>query len=600
MPIPRNNDGRNSAGKITPLGGAALAFGTAFAYRIAYFLSVRGDPLMTDVDSVPDAWLYHNWAVDILGGVGGHTPFRMGPLYAWFLVLVYKTFGLHFYAVIGAQLVLGALAASFVYLLARRMFNPMAAAAAAAVWVLYLPAAYFDTQILPASLAVVLAAAGLYFAAGAFNEGGRLREAFLSGSLFGLTALARPNLLLLVPFLVVWGLVRRPRVLRVAAAICAPIIIIAVGTAVYNKIAGDEWVLISSQGGPNFYIGNNADATGGFSVPRGIVARPEEIASGGMKTQAEEALGRKLTYSAASRWWFERGVDFLARNPAKAAYLYGRKLLLLTNSREPTLNTVFEIRKVFSPFHAVPIPYFGILFGLGGVGILISLLDTPPRNGRGLLACYISAAAASLLLFFVADWHRLLLAPALAAGAGFAIGRVIEDVRARRWAPAAAIAAAVGLTISWSAWPAFETERTTDLVKAHLDYGTYYLDAGDYESATRHYRRAVALAPRDSYALDLLGQSYDRRGRADLARAYYLEAIKSDPAGPLPYYDLALTYTRTGGWAAAIPYLERATQIQPDFADAWLLLGECYRRIGYESRAMIAFDNARRSGAPPR
>ena len=34
-----------------------------------------------------------------------------------------------------------------------------------------------------------------------------------------------------------------------------------------NRIAGDDWVFISSNGGINLFIGNNPLATGGFQAP---------------------------------------------------------------------------------------------------------------------------------------------------------------------------------------------------------------------------------------------------------------------------------------------------------------------------------------------
>ena len=48
--------------------GPAIIFLAALAYRVAYFLTVRDDPLMTYVDAIPDASLYHNWAVKLIGG----------------------------------------------------------------------------------------------------------------------------------------------------------------------------------------------------------------------------------------------------------------------------------------------------------------------------------------------------------------------------------------------------------------------------------------------------------------------------------------------------------------------------------------------------
>ena len=173
---------------------------------------------------------------------------------------------------------------------------------------------------------------------------------------FGAAALARPNLLLFVAALALWPLARRRAPRLAVAAFVLPVVLVVGAVTLRNKIVADEWVVISSQGGVNFFIGNNREAPGSFAAPRGTIGRPEALNETQTKAQAEAAVGRPLSPSEASRWWFKRGLRYLARNAGDAARLYGRKVSLLTNSYEVTLNADYNFRGNFSPFHRVPVP----------------------------------------------------------------------------------------------------------------------------------------------------------------------------------------------------------------------------------------------------
>jgi len=484
--------------------GPAVIFLAALAYRVLYFLTVRDDPLMTYVEAVPDASLYHNWAVSLLGGSAPAGAYYIGPAYAYFLALVYKLFGVHLYAVLFIQLGLGAATAALVYVLARRLFGRLAAAVAGLLWAIYLPAVFFDTQILPASLTLFLVTASLAALAAALEgRRGALAAALGAGALFAAAVMARPNLALFVPALALWPLLRRGRYWRSVVAFAAPVVVVVAAATVRNKVVADDWVVISSQGGVNFFIGNNRYAPGSFLAPRGTLARPEALNEVQTRAQAERALGRPLTASEASRWWLRRGLRFLVRQPAKAALLYGRKVSLLTNSYEVTLNTDFNFRRRFSAFHRLDIPYYGVLFALGGVGLAAGWRRGPP--GRRLLGAYLLATAGSVIVFFVVDWYRLPLAPALAVAAGNGVAVLVEEVRGRRWLPFGLAAGSAALLLTYAWLPGVGVDRDAITTQSHFNYGTYYLVQGQLEEATAHFRRALTYKEDNAYALGYQG-----------------------------------------------------------------------------------------------
>ncbi len=557
--------------------GPAIIFILALAYRLAYFLTVRDDPLMTYVDAVPDASLFHNWAVDIINGVGPKTAYYIGPAYAFFLALVYKLFGVHLYAVLLVQIVLGAATAALVYVLARRLYGPLAAAIAGSVWVFYLPAVFYDTLVLPASLMLFLVTASLLLLAVALDFGRRwFVAAAAAGLLIGAAALARPNLLLFVPALALWPLLRRVPVWRVVAVFAVPVVLIVGGVTARNKIVADEWVVVSSQGGVNFFIGNNRDAPGSFMPPRGTIGRPEALNEVQTRALAEAALGRPVTTAEASRWWLKRGLRYLARNAGDAALLYGRKISLLTNSYEVTLNADFGFRRNFSFLHRVPIPYFGLLFAFGTVGLALGWQGEP--LGKRALAIFFLSTALSVVLFFVVDWYRLPLAPVLAVAAGSGVARIWEDGRHRRWKAAALATAAAALLLAFSWVPGVGCDRDAIATQSYFNYGTYYLVQGDMDEAAAHFREALKYKDDNAYALGYLGLVYERQARDDLAQYYYLKSLEIDPLDAETNYFLAASLARRGKYHLAVPLLETAVGSFPGYADAWRMLGECHIR----------------------
>ena len=565
--------------------GPAIIFISALAYRLAYFLTVRDDPLMTYVDAVPDASLYHNWAVNIINGVGPTTAYYIGPAYAFFLALIYKLFGVHLYAVILVQTVLGAATAVLVYVLARRLYGALAGAVAGGIWVFYLPAVFYDTQILPASLMLFLVTASLLLLAVALDFGRRwFAAAVAAGLLFGAAALARPNLLLFVPALALWPLLRRGAAWRAVAVFVVPVVLVVVAVTVRNKVAADEWVVVSSQGGVNFFIGNNREAPGSFIAPPGTIGRPEALNEIQTRALAEAALGRPVTAAEASRWWLKRGLKYLVRNPGDAALLYGRKVSLLTNNYEVTLNADSGFRRNFSFLHRIPVPYFGLVFAFGAVGLALGWRGEPP--GRRALAIYFLATALSVVLFFVVDWYRLPLAPVLAVAAGNGVALIREDARRRRWKSAALATAAAALLLAFSWVPGVGCDRDAIATQSYFNYGTYYLVQGDLDEAAAHYRKALTYKDDNAYALGYLGLVYERRGRDDLAQYYYVKSLEIDPLDAETNYFLAGSLARRGRYHVAVPFLETAVESFPGYADAWRMLGECHiKRRNYAAAA---------------
>jgi len=205
-----------------------------------------------------------------------------------------------------------------------------------------------------------------------------------SGFVTGLSAIARPNILLFglaacfwllffdatsrERFRVRWkaGLVRA---LLFGGACLVPILPVTVR----NAVEGDDLVLVSSQGGVNFYIGNNAASDGTTAVVPGTRAGWWEGYRDTIAI-AEAAEGRSLDPSEVSQHFFGEAFEFIRQKPQEWFDLTCRKAGYFFNRAEFTNNQPirFFAERFGSIVRLLPIG-FGVIAPLSLLGLILCL-----------------------------------------------------------------------------------------------------------------------------------------------------------------------------------------------------------------------------------
>src|SRR2546427_1166399 len=209
-------------------------------------------------------------------------------------------------------------------------------------------------------------------------------------------------------------------------------LLVALGpVAVRNRAVSGEWVLVSSHGGLNFYIGNNAEADGTYRSIPGIAPDIEgQIRDA--RAVAETAAGRPLRASEVSSHFYRRAGEWIARRPGAALRLFLRKLAYCFNAVDLSLNYSYAYYSrdeatllralVVGPGLLVPLGFFG-------------LAAVPRRaGGRGFWtwAAFVPVYAVSVAAFFVSGRYRLPLLVPLCVGAGATVVSLVDAARARR------------------------------------------------------------------------------------------------------------------------------------------------------------------------
>ena len=145
-----------------------------------------------------------------------------------------------------------------------------------AVLPIYRGTRIFDTQFLLPVLLVLLLVLGMLLAFMA-AEGRSVLLAGLSGLSLGLYSITRPNILVFFPVVIWWAFKTAKRMGAASGRRFATILVLGLmlpplAATVRNRVVADDLVLIASQGGVNFYIGNNPQSNGMQAVVPGTRA----------------------------------------------------------------------------------------------------------------------------------------------------------------------------------------------------------------------------------------------------------------------------------------------------------------------------------------
>ncbi len=428
---------------------AVSLFAAAATARILYVVSVWPHPATRY--PVLDCLAYHDWALEILAGDWlGDRVYYQDPLYPFFLAGLYALFGPGTREVLIAQALLGAASVVVIFAFARELFGERVGLVAGLLAATYQVLFFYEALLLKGTLKLFVFSVALLLAARAAAGGSPWRW-LPAGFWLGLGCLIRPNALLFAPLLGIFawrshGHDLRRRRLALGLALLG--LLAAIGPiAIRNAVVGGDVVVLNSQGGQNFYIGNfRGNRTGTFVAPRFLRADPR-YEEDDFRRVAERALGRPLQPSEVSRYWLRRGLEEIAADPAHFVRHLARKAVVFVNAHEVADNESYEFfARHVSSFLALPLPGWGALLPLALCGFAFARRE---RQAALPIAFFLTYSA-GLLPFFVLSRLRLPLVPVVIAFAALALVRIAGTLRRRELARAAAtlgfLAAALALT----------------------------------------------------------------------------------------------------------------------------------------------------------
>ncbi|MEA2063542.1 MAG: tetratricopeptide repeat protein, partial [Gemmatimonadota bacterium] len=577
--------------RISPLVWILLA---ALAIRLFYLMELASTPWFSH--PIIDERFFDDWAQRIAhGSFISNEPLFRGPLYALFLAAVYAVFG-HTYLVPRLLTVLlGTGSCFFMYYLGRKAFNRTTGLMAAMLGALYFPFIFFEGTLLIVGLFTFLNLVTLaaLFRAGESLPGedgddtGPVRSCGRgwlwwggAGVCAGLAAIARPNILLFLGFFFLWmaGTAlhrRRTRfiILRHLTVFCAAMGLMIAPCTIHNYLVSHDFVLISSQAGINFFIGNNPRSTGIYTpLPGSFPLRGRYVDTAWLfaRNQAEKETGLTLRPSQISQYWFNRGLRFWREEPGQAIKLLFKKFHMFWLG--PEINNIMFVTFRRSRSRILKLVPFD--FGLIGPLALLGLLAVPWSAGaepdgkgvfgkRRLLLLFTVSYLLSVVPFFNSGRYRLPMVPVCIIFAAWALTEIVRHAKRKHWKQLLTIF--LPLLILFSLAINIDPYGVTsdDPAKARWSLANAYQSQGEIGTAMDLYREVLQFDPGLTEAHLNLGNCYLQRDQFEHALRCYRKAMETDPGNATPYNNAAIASLGLKDRESAFSLVTRAWKCDP-------------------------------------
>lgn len=528
-----------------------------------------------------DELYHHRWAKAIASG--NFLPdgvFFRAPLYPYFLGVIYFIFGDGPWTPRIIQMLLGLGSTVAVWLIAKEVIREkLGVAVAAMLWAVCPILIYYEARLLldaPFSSAFPWL---IWFAIRSRQKRGFI---WFTGILLGFMSITRPTAIVIFPVLAIflaWGS-SRPilLVLKFALATAIPIFPVTIS----NTLNGD-FVLISSQGGINFYIGNNPKSDGVSAI---VPEFGHNWQYRQCKSLAERSLGRELSPAQVSSFFMRKGISFWFNHPIPALKLVLKKIWLLLGATEIGNNG-----NIYFLFDGSPLKWS---LWIGWSFVLVLAILSFRYSSFWYQAFFAGLAItymASVVLFFVCSRFRLPVIAILIVPAGAGFSALVELVRVKRFAPV--LASTILYALLWlDPWKM----RRPDDALSRFALGNIHFRQGRYSDALSEYRRALELAPGARSVSLNIGALFFKIGELDSARKYFEnEASNPDGEKSRAMANLSFLAKIMGDTASALVLSQMALEYS-DSTDAavWfnrikvLLWSGDYRNAAKEAELSIA------------
>lgn len=612
---PGSVPGRADSPALPWIWPAALATVLLVALAVRFGLALEGRALAQSLSRVLDARYYVETARALSAGAGLlPRPFFMSPGYTGFVALFARVFGDPVVPVILAQILIDGFTCLLTAVLTARLFGRPAGFFAGLLLAIHGPLILASSRILPETLVVFLLVLLAIALTHLDRRTGRGTSA-AAGILLGLICLLRSNAILFLPLLLAslafrGGSGGRRTALTSAAIVLAGFLAVILPVTLFNAIVGRDLVLISTNGGVNFYIGNATAGDGRMMSLNSLPLAPgqfQDNPAGGLFERsvhafAESRVGRSLRPSEAATFWWSQGLEEIERSPFLWAKLVLRKAFLVVNGFE-----IPQVENIYFTERYLHLPRGSLSFtsrflwplALAG-SILLLRRRRVPRDLLLLSAAY----AASLLVFFVTWRHRLPLVPLAACFAAFTVVRCVELARSRSMRPlfrALALLTLTGIVCNLS--PALGRTGYEggffDIPKDYLDFAgehnnlaTVFLERGQAAAAEAEARRGLEINPRSSALWFNLACALVARGALSEAVQATESSLALNPKEPAALTLLGQIRYEQRDFTGARDVLERAMQIDPSQARAWGTFGITLNALGDAPGSLAALREA--------
>ena len=554
----------------------------ALGLRVLFLIEVKDNPFFNNPTS--DAYYYDAQAQSIAGGdVVGREVFFRAPGYPYWLGSIYALFGHSYLAVRIIQHLLGMVSLVLLFLLGRRLFSPAVGMVASLLAFLYPVLMYFEGQLLFDWFLTFLCLLWVFIFL-VTRERKAMGLWFVVSALFGLICVTRPTFLpLAIPLFVypIWEHFKRTGArfaVRLGVVIAAGLAITILPVTLRNYIVGKDPVLVASQGGINFYIGNNPGADGYTARMPTDIGASWEISE--MSFYVERQLGHRPTPSEESEFWYSKGLQFIVHQPTDFLKLVIKKLYLFWNALEIPNNLNFYTFSQYALLlRVMPVGFWCV----GPLGVLGMMLAWRKQRGR-MVVSFVTMYCVVMVMFFVCDRYRLPVVPFLCIFASFALVELFTSVKRKEFKPLMVYGGSLVLLAVLINGNAYKIEKEEPVHQSYM-LGLIEQQHGNLVQAVSYFGQASVYGKsmRNLYlhwgeCEAALGHTEEAKGKFRLELAYH-----PDSYGALA--DLSAMFLGERAMDSVIIYATRAISVKPFMPSAYVSLGQAYSLLHDLSRA---------------
>ena len=558
-----------------------IIFGLSVILRMIYLWQYHGTEYWGNL--TVDANFHLQWAQSIANGnFWGNEVFFRAPFYPYLLALFHLLTSGNLLGIIILQNIIGLASFLLVYKLADNVCGRIPARISAIIYLLSFDFIFFESELLLDFLLVFFLPL-IFLNIFKADKSGRKIFWLISGILLGLSAATRPTTLILLAIVPLFFLRYRSKLFSPRNWLISMLLFAAGTFAILlpigfrNAVVGGEFSLIPSQGGINFYIGNNPTASGWSA------AMPEPLGAfwqyADCRQIAENETGKILKPSQVSNYWLKKGLSFWSSTPGRALGLTVRKAGLLVSSKDLSNNRNLAQFKKRVPVSHIFIVKWWLLIPFGILGIIVSLRkDFKAR----LLFIFMLVYSLVLILFFITSRFRLPLMPFWIIFAGQGIYYAYHMFKSRDVKKLILI----GLLFIAGFFISFHDFYKIDFSNPQQELytqGNRLLSSGNYDLAIRSYRELLQRNPNFPQAAMNIGAAYVRLGQLDSAKIYYLQELRVNPDSALTLSSLAEIYRLQGNSTTAYQFAKSALQAKPYFTE--ILINYCKAARAEQSQA---------------
>jgi len=555
-----------------------LLFVFAILIRTIYFVEFKENPFFEYVHPSHDSLNVHNGALEISAGniLLDKKGFKY-PFYSYFVAGIYSLTHHTVYAVWITQFILGALAASLLFLIGTNLFNRTVGVICSLFYALYGPNLFYEGIMLRASLTEFLAVLSFYFLI-KLERKLSYGSLLLSGVSLSFMIQCRANTVVLLPFVLFYlyfgTLGKESLKLRLKHLSVFVLALALVGLPLLLRgFYVEKRFQFYDPGGPHVFLMGNLVDYDGLGWHNGSPRYKEYQQKNGEKLRDDY------------KWVLKKVFNELSDSPMAFFGLYMKKAYYFLNNYEIPSNNNFYIYQKFSYLLKNPLGSFSLVVSLAFLGLIASLKDCR-RNL--LLYIFLLGMTGSTLVFYNVSRLRIPAVPFYLLLSSVGIYALFQFIRARQFMRfIVAVAMIFGLIICLNI---SDVKKIRENDYAML--GDAYFAKGMYGESISAFKNSLAIKPENAMAHYNLGISFSKKGKSEDAIRHFYEASRIDPEFVAALNNLGLLLCEQGRFSNAIKHFSKALLIKPENVSIQNNIGLAYAQQGNLKDAAVHFAEA--------